>query len=61
MGIANPRPAMRSREIRKIEVRLRMHAQFMRALEAEGWDREAASAEAYLMLKKIEKTNADRK
>lgn len=53
MGTTIPRPAMRARERRTIEANLRAHAEFMRQLEAEGWEREAASKEAMRMLNKI--------
>lgn len=39
----------------KIENRLVVHAQFMRVLQDEGWDREAASKEALRMIEKIER------
>lgn len=54
MGIINPRPALRSRERKSVEVRLKAHAEFMRQLEAEGWDRKSASAEALRMIETID-------
>lgn len=51
MGITVPRPAMRGAERRAKEVRLRLHAEFTRRLEAEGFDREAASRKAFFMVK----------
>lgn len=51
MGIAIPRPAMRGRERRAKEVRLRRHAEFMRRLVALGFDREEASRRAFFMIK----------
>ena len=37
-----------------IATRLKAHAEFMRQLEAEGWERKAASAEALRMLETID-------
>lgn len=51
MGIVVPRPAMRGRERRAKENRLRLHAEFTRRLEAEGMAREEASRRAFLMIK----------
>jgi hypothetical protein len=51
MGIVTPRPAMRARERRNKENLLRLHAEFMRRLEAEGMAREEASRRALLMVK----------
>ena len=50
MGIINPRPAMRGRERRAIENRLRLHAEFTRRLEAEGFSRDEASRKAFDMI-----------
>jgi hypothetical protein len=55
MGIAIPRPQMRSRERRNIEARLRRHAELMRELEERGMTRKDASSEA---MRKLEKEEA---
>lgn len=55
MGIAIPRPQMRSRERRNIEARLRRHAELMRELEERGMPRRDASSEAMRMLEKEER------
>jgi hypothetical protein len=54
MADNHPRRSMRARERRTLERRLAAHAEFMRQIEAEGWEREAASTEALRMLKAIE-------
>jgi hypothetical protein len=51
MGITIPRPAMRKRERRIVEDRLRLHAEFMRRLEELGFSREDASRRAFQMIK----------
>lgn len=51
MGIAIPRPQMRSRERRRVEEVLRHHAELMRRLEAEGMTREEASRRAFFLVK----------
>lgn len=47
MGIVNPRPAMRKREARDTEARLRRHAELMAHYESRGYSRLTASSLAY--------------
>jgi hypothetical protein len=42
---------MRARERREKESKLRLHAEYMRRLEAEGMSREDASRKAFFMVK----------
>lgn len=51
MGIVVPRPAMRAAGRRSVEASLRLHAEYMRQLEASGFSREEASRKAFLMVK----------
>ncbi len=51
MGIINPRPALRRAGIRRIKTNLRDHANHMARFIANGMTREAASAEAFRMVK----------
>lgn len=51
MGLINPRPAMRGRERRTTENKLRLHSEFMGRLEAEGMSHEEASRKAFWMIK----------
>lgn len=51
MGIAVPRPQMRSKERRKTEELLRRHAELTRQFEAEGMSREDASRRAFYLVK----------
>ena len=50
MGIAIPRPQMRSRERRKIEANLARHNELMQGFIKEGFGRDEASSRAYILV-----------
>lgn len=60
MGIANPRPAMRSREARVVALKLRFHANLMDELVAGGMDRAEASRVAMEEVRKRDFAKVDR-